>query len=209
MILLCLVGAAAAVRRMVALSAPAVNSRAPALQDLDARFAIKAGLTYVHITAGLLFVGLVPLQLVSSLRDRMPRRHRIVGRVLLAVGSVAIAFPMVLRNPVSGVNEAGATIFIASLFLFSLGKAFWFIRHRNAALHREFMIRAVAIALGIAPTRPIMGAFFATASLTHLTPQQFFGTAFWLGFSINYVFAEAGLSCTRVEIHQTLTGASR
>jgi hypothetical protein len=45
-------------------------------------------------------------------------------------------------------------------------------------------------------------------SLTHLTPQQFFGTAFWLGFSINYVFAEAWLN-TRVGIHQTLTGASR
>lgn len=67
MILLCLVGAAAAVRRMVALSAPTVNSRASALQDLDARFATKAGLTYVHTTAGLLFVGLVPLQFASAL----------------------------------------------------------------------------------------------------------------------------------------------
>jgi hypothetical protein len=67
---------------------------------------------------------------------------------------------MVLRNPIGGVNEAAAR-FLAGLFLFRLGKAFWFIRRRNVVLHREWMIRAVAIALGVATTRPIMGAFFA------------------------------------------------
>ena len=33
-----------------------------------------------------------------------------------------------------------------------------------------------------------MGVFFATARVTHLVPAQFFGMAFWIGFSIN-VFA--------------------
>jgi hypothetical protein len=28
-----------------------------------------------------------------------------------------------------------------------------------------------------------MGVFFATSFLTHLKPQQFFGIAFWIGFS--------------------------
>ena len=200
MILLCLIGAAAVVRRMVALNSPAANPRAPALEDLDAHFAAKAALTYVHITMGLVFVALVPLQFVSSLRNRKPQLHRMVGRVVLIAGVVAgaTAFGMVLRTPVGGANEVAATTFFGSLFLFSLGKAFWFIRHRNVVLHREWMIRAVATALGIATTRPIMGAFFATMMLTHLTPQQFFGTAFWLGFSINYVVAEAWLNHTRV-----------
>jgi hypothetical protein len=32
-----------------------------------------------------------------------------------------------------------------------------------------------------------MGIFFATMRLTHLQPQQFFGLAFWIGFSINTI----------------------
>lgn len=89
MILPGLIGAAAALRRMIALNGLAVNSRAPALQYLGARFAAKAGLTYLHITAGLLFVGLVPLQFAWPLQNRKPRLHQNVGRVLLVAGLVA------------------------------------------------------------------------------------------------------------------------
>ncbi len=51
----------------------------------------------------------------------------------------------------------------------------------------RWMLRAVAILLGIATTRPVMGVFFATSRLTHLEPAQFFGIAFWIGFSINTI----------------------
>ena len=52
------------------------------------------------------------------------------------------------------------------------------------------MIRAIGILLGIATTRPVVGVFFATRSLTHLDPSQFFGLAFWIGFSINTAAVE-------------------
>jgi hypothetical protein len=55
------------------------------------------------------------------------------------------------------------------------------------------MIRAIGILLGIATTRPVMGVFFATSSLTHLEPRQFFGIAFWIGFSINTIIVELWL----------------
>jgi hypothetical protein len=55
------------------------------------------------------------------------------------------------------------------------------------------MLRAIAILLGIATTRPVMGVFFATSRLTHLTPTQFFGIAFWIGFSLNTVLIELWL----------------
>jgi hypothetical protein len=55
------------------------------------------------------------------------------------------------------------------------------------------MLRAIAILLGIATTRPVMGVFFATSRLTHLTPQQFFGIAFWIGFSLNTIVMELWL----------------
>jgi pyridoxine/pyridoxamine 5'-phosphate oxidase len=35
-----------------------------------------------------------------------------------------------------------------------------------------------------------MGMFFATRPLTHLGPSQFFGMAFWIGFSINTIAVE-------------------
>jgi hypothetical protein len=64
-------------------------------------------------------------------------------------------------------------------------------RRNDLVLHRTWMMRAVAILLGIATTRPVMGLFFATQSITHLQPQQFFGTAFWIGFTITYIAGEA------------------
>jgi hypothetical protein len=38
-----------------------------------------------------------------------------------------------------------------------------------------------------------MGIFFATSRLTHLEPRQFFGVAFWIGFSINSIAVELWL----------------
>jgi hypothetical protein len=35
--------------------------------------------------------------------------------------------------------------------------------------------------------------FFATSQLTHLEPRQFFGIAFWIGFSINTTAVELWL----------------
>jgi hypothetical protein len=55
------------------------------------------------------------------------------------------------------------------------------------------MTRAIGILLGIATTRPVMGVFFATSALTHLQPKQFFGIAFWIGFSINTLVVELWL----------------
>jgi hypothetical protein len=42
-----------------------------------------------------------------------------------------------------------------------------------------------------------MGIFFATSPLTHLAPSQFFGIAFWIGFSINTVAVEIWLRSRR------------
>jgi len=58
------------------------------------------------------------------------------------------------------------------------------------ATHRIWMMRAIAVLLGIATTRPVMGVFFATQRLTHLRPDQFFGIAFWIGFTTTYLAGE-------------------
>jgi ABC-type enterochelin transport system permease subunit len=100
-------------------------------------------------------------------------------------------------DPVGGVVEAAATILFGSFFLLSLGKAWWYIRNGHVDLHREWSTRMVAIALGVATTRPIMGVFFATSALTGLSPQQFFGPAMWLGFLSTYLAGEAWIKADR------------
>jgi hypothetical protein len=67
------------------------------------------------------------------------------------------------------------------------------MRHGDELQERRWMLRAIVILLGIATTRPVMGVFFATSRLTHLEPSQFFGWAFWIGFSINTLVVELWL----------------
>jgi len=59
------------------------------------------------------------------------------------------------------------------------------------------MIRAYAVGLGVATTRPIVGAFFA---FRRLTPHEFFGIAFWLGFATTFMMAEAWIDYTRADV---------
>ena len=58
------------------------------------------------------------------------------------------------------------------------------------------MIRGYAIGLAVATVRPIVGVFFATSRLTGLTPHDFFGIAFWLGFTLSLATAEMWLRYT-------------
>jgi hypothetical protein len=190
LLLLCAIGAAAAIRRIVALETAPIAG-ASELANLDAHFAAKSGPTLLHVVPALLFVLLIPLQFVSSLRQRHPQVHRWTGRVIVSLGIVlGISALSLSAHPVGGIVESAATISFGCFFLFSLGTAWWHIRNRRVELHREWMTRMVAIALGVATTRPIMGVFFATSRLTGLGPQQFFGPAMWLGLTSTYLAAE-------------------
>jgi len=195
-LLLSAIAVTVAIRRILHLQAP---SRFPGAAALDAGFAPHPLLTMIHVIPGLLFVVLGPLQFVRTLRTRRPALHRWTGRVFLASG-VILGVTALIMSPqmaIGGANETAATMLFALLFLFSLSKAFLAIRRRKVAEHREWMIRAFAIGLAVAFVRPIVGIFFATSRITHLTPHDFFGTAFWLGFTIQSIAAEVWISYTR------------
>lgn len=201
LVTLCAIGIAAATRRIVALgSTPAAGSAD--FGGLDAHFAGKAAMTLLHIVPSLLFVLLVPLQFVTSIREGHPRVHRWTGRVILSLGAVVGGSALWLSaHPVGGLAESSATIFFGCFFLFAVGKAWWHIRHGRLELHREWATRMTAIALGVATTRPIMGVFFATSRLTGLTPHEFFGPAMWLGLTSTYIAGEAWLQTQRTEFN--------
>ena len=58
------------------------------------------------------------------------------------------------------------------------------------------MIRAFSIGLAVAAIRPIVGVFFATSRISGLTPHEFFGIAFWIGFTLHLIAAEAWIHAT-------------
>jgi hypothetical protein len=153
----------------------------------------------MHILPGLLFVTLGLLQFSKRLRAKSPDFHRWNGRMLMVVGFIIgiSGIMMGFRMAISGVSETAATTLFGSFFLFALGKAFVQIRNKNTSSHREWMIRAFAIGLAVTTTRPIVGIFMATSPLTGLTPQDFFGTALWIGFTLHLVIAEVWIHRTR------------
>lgn len=222
MIFLAAIGCAVVLRRIVVLwpiithgyhpAALPSNPRLAQLRSLDDIFARHPALILIHIVPGLFFMVLGPLQFSSSLRARHLRWHRYSGRVFVACGLVigVTALVMSFAIPaIGGVNQAAATTLFSLLFLFALGKAFWHIRRREIALHREWMIRAFAIGLAVATIRPIIGIFFATSPLTGLTPREFFGTAFWIGFVLHLIAAEAWIHITAVRQNRAVVALAQ
>jgi len=184
------IGLATVVRRTYVLLSPPEHPRFAAGAALDAGFAVRPSLTLLHILPAALLIVLMPLQFVSRIRRRHLAWHRWSGRLLIVLGFVVgtSALVMSYRMPIGGANETAATTLYAILFFLFLALGFWNIRQRNVVRHREWMIRAFGVALGVATTRPIVAAFFAAR---RLSPHEFFGTAFWLGFTLTLLAAES------------------
>ena len=188
-LLLCLIAVAAVIRRVVVLTLPPPTDPT----GLDSIFAARKALTLAHILPALVLVVLLPLWFSQRMRAR-PWIHHKITLVLFALGLVVgiTAIPMSF-HPVGGFTETSAVLFFDALFLFSLACAWMAFRRHDIPRHRVWMMRAIAVLLGIATTRPVMGVFFATRSLTGLSFHQFFGIAFWIGFTITFLAGEAYL----------------
>jgi hypothetical protein len=184
----CIVIAVAVTLRRVAALVHPPRSSPPQMAALDAAFASHAALTLAHILPATAFVLLTPFVLLRRSGGVWP--ERLLFRLGAVVGVTAYAMS---AYSVGGWVERSAVLLFNSLFLFSLARAYWFMRHGEPLLKQQWLTRAIGILLGIATTRPVMGVFFATSSLTHLEPRQFFGIAFWIGFSINMIIVELWL----------------
>jgi len=201
-IFLTFLGLAVAARRSIVLLKPGALSGAknPAAQ-LDAHFANHATLTLAHILPAMLFMVLGPLQFVRSLRSKHPQIHRWSGRIFLTASAVVgvTGLTMSFGKTIGGVDEKAAIALFGTFFLIALAKALWHALRREFAQHREWMIRGYAIGLAVATIRPIMAAFFASALLRGHAPEpkEFFGTAFWIGFTLQTIAAEIWINYTR------------
>ncbi|MCU1293670.1 MAG: hypothetical protein JWP08_2520 [Bryobacterales bacterium] len=181
------ISVAVVARRLVAI-VHSSQSAPPQLATLDAAFASHAALTVAHILPAMAFVLLTPFVFVR--RTEAVWAEQLLFPLGAVVGVTAYAMN---TYSIGGWVERSAVLLFNTLFLFSLARSYRYMRHGENLLKRRWMTRAVGILLGIATTRPVMGFFFATSRWTHLEPRQFFGIAFWIGFSINTIAVELWL----------------
>lgn len=203
-IFLAFVGIAVATRRTIVLLHPQPSANAAPANPaaaLDAHFATQRALTLAHVLPAMLFMLLGPLQFVKRLRAKYPAIHRWSGRVfLIASATVGITgLRMAFGKTIGGLDEKAAIALFGTFFLLALAKALWHALRHEFALHREWMLRGFAIGLAVATIRPIMGIFFAAAvARGHAPdPHEFFGTAFWIGFTLQSIAAEIWINYTR------------
>jgi hypothetical protein len=159
---------------------------------VNATFASHVGITLAHIIPAAIFVVLAAIVLLRRNSGKWPERLFFPFGAITGITAYAMS-----AYAIGGWIERSAVFAFDTWFLFSMGRAYLLRLRGETARKREWMTRAVGILLGIATTRPVMGVFFATSPLTHLTPNQFFGIAFWIGFSINAVIVELWLHSRR------------
>jgi hypothetical protein len=166
-------------------------------------FASHATLTWAHIIPGSVFLGLVPLQFVRGLREKHPALHRWSGRVLLltALPTGLTGILLQLRSPYGGALALSSILAAGSLFLGAAGVAYQAIRGGDRERHREWMIRMLAVGLGVGTVRVIAAPLIL---LTGQRPLELMGAAFWLGFALPVAAAEWWIRSTR-----PLSGAAR
>src|SRR5258708_1445422 len=190
------IGLAMVIRRSLAIEGVNVGSP-PGAPPFDTGFAEHPFITFLHILPGALFMILGPLQFLPGIRVKYPRFYRRSGRVVIFCGYIiglsALVMPFILK-PIGGLNEAAATTFFAIYFLIALTMT-W--RAANDVLQPQWMTRMFSIGLAIGTIRPIMILFFVFSGLP---PQVFFGTAFWLGFTLHLILAEVWINYTRKSI---------
>lgn len=109
----------------------------------------------LHIGGAAVYALLGAFQFSATIRRRWPAWHRVAGLIALAAGAIVALSALWLTawyatTTLSGIVLAGFRIAFATGLLASLTLGLVAIRRRNFARHREWMIRAYALALGAA-----------------------------------------------------------
>jgi hypothetical protein len=194
---------AVVLRRLSELVHPS-SGHPPPMAALDATFSSHAALTVAHIVPAAIFVILAAAVLPRRRTGEWLRRLFFLFGVITGVTAYAMS-----RYSIGGWVERSAVLVFDTWFLYSLSRGYRAHVNGNGVQMRRWTTRAVGVLLGIATTRPVMAVFMATSARTHLMPNQFFGIAFWIGFSINTIAVELWLhSKSRARIYAPATPVS-
>lgn len=179
---------------------PYAAQRPAEVHRFDSRYAAHRVVALLHLVPGALFLLLAPLQFSPRIRERYIEFHRWSGRALLvaAFATAVSALCFGLFMPFAGWSEAAAIASFGALFLIALSRAFLAIRRHEVRLHREWMLRAFAIALGISTVRIVAAALDLALTPAGLTVGQIFALSLWIGWFATLGGAELWIRHTRV-----------
>ena len=153
-----------------------------------------------HLSLGAVYLALALPQFLPGLRARRPRLHRACGAVAVAAGIVAGSTAIVIgiAFPFSGFSETAVTLPFALLFLVSLGRALWLARAGRFALHREWMIRALAVGTSIATMRLVfVPALLLLGEPSDERARELSTPSFAIAFALHVAVAEFWIRRTR------------
>lgn len=181
---------------------PHVRQRSEEVARFDSRFAAHPFLTLLHVVPGGVLLILAPFQFSSRVRSRYIEFHRWSGRVLVpvafATGLSALYFGLLM--PYGGLAEAIAIALFGGLFLAAISRAFVAIRRHQVARHREWMIRAFAIAIGISTVRVVGAVLDVALTPAGLRPRDIFVLSVWTGWVLTLGAAELWIQYTRSRV---------
>jgi len=185
---------------MAGTSDPFATVRPAEMRRYDSRLATHPRLTRLHLIPGALFLLFAPIQFVPAVRNRYRNLHRWSGRILMALAATLMigAFYFGVGVPYAGAPETIAIALFGTLFLAALARAWIAIRNRQQDLHREWMIRAFAVAIAIAAMRVVLLVVDYPFTMLGMSPTGVFAISIWIGFVLSMGAAELWIRRTRV-----------
>ena len=154
-----------------------------------------------HIIFGLVALLVGPIQFFPSVRRTQPRFHRVSGRIYLVSLLLAAACAILLsinhniivqKRYIFGTGLLG----LAGAWLLTSGMAFWAIKKRNYAQHREWMIKSYVVTCGFTTYR-----IFAVTlnNYLHLDyNKEMSGIMAWACWAVPLLITEAFLQAGKI-----------
>jgi hypothetical protein len=102
-----------------------------------------------------------------------------------------------LLMPYGGLGDATAIAFFGGILLLSVSLAFVAIRRGQVARHREWMIRAFAIAIGISTVRVVAAVLDVALTPEGVEPPEVFALSLWTGWTVTLAAGELWIRYTR------------
>jgi uncharacterized membrane protein len=169
------------------------------LAQFEGRYQAHLIATLAHVVPGGIFIALLPVQLSRPIRARFPALHRWTGRLLVtlavAIGAAALFFGVGM--PFGGPAEAIMIALVAAWFFTALIRAYAAIRRGDVASHREWMLRTVAVAIGVSVVRVVGVATDLTLTPAGLSAVNAFVVALWIGWPATIAVCEWWIRHTR------------
>ena len=166
------------------------------LDQYDGTFVNNRRFTLIHIVSGSIFLIAAPLQFSAYIRKHYVEIHRWSGRCMILLAATSAISGLWLAIPFMFTGIAGTSaVTLFGVFLFiAVIRGFVAIRRGDVQRHRDWMIRAFSIGIGISVVRIVGGIVLL---ITRRPTFELLGLAFWLGWLISVLAGEVSIRRTR------------